>query len=78
MENSIKRFFEEAIEITDDPNDKISTKDLKLQYKIFCHKQKIHAVRPDKLLGIINNEYPEIQYVRTAISRRWTFVKLRD
>ena len=77
MDNSIKRFFEEAIEITDDPNDKLSSKDLQTQYMLFCHKQKIHAVRPKELMNTINNELPEIQYFRTMVSRRWSFVKLR-
>ena len=82
MENSIKRFFQEHAEITNNPNDKVSTNDLKYHYAIFCHNQKIRAVGANKLTAVIRNEIIEIQYVQykpkgtNTVLRRWQFVKI--
>ena len=75
--NTVVRFFEEAIEITNDPKDTLSSETLKNEYFTFCHNKKITPMPYHRMLANIREIYPEVQYKHMAKSRRWTYVKLR-
>ena len=82
MENSIERFFKEAAAITDNPDDFVSTEQIKLHYSFFCHKQKIRPEGARVFINTIRTKYPEIQFLKIRPDHtgtplnRWRYVKL--